>query len=52
MFMPVGMKYSGVDLRNEIEQKFMQLLDRTELKEIASTAKILVEISDHTTSYN
>ena len=50
LFMPRGAIYSGIDLRDEIEHKVRQLLGRTELKEIASTAKVLVEISDHTSS--
>ena len=50
MFLPPGTTYSGPDLRNEIEHKVRQLLGRTELKEIASTAKVLVEISDNTNS--
>lgn len=48
MFLPQGANYSGPDLRAEIEQKVRQLLGRTELKEIAGSAKVLVEISDHT----
>ena len=52
MFLPKGAIYSGVDLRNEIEHKVRQLLGRTELKEIASTAKVLVEISDTNSSQN
>ena len=52
MFMPRGSIYHGNDLRDEIEHKVRQLLGRTELKEIASTAKVLVEISDHTSSQN
>ena len=46
LFWPSGTNYKGVDLRNEIEHKVRQLLGRTELSEIASTAKVLVEISD------
>ena len=52
MFLPKGAVYSGPDLRREIEHKVRQLLGRTELKEIASTAKVLVEISDNTSSQN
>ena len=46
LFWPKGSNYKGIDLRNEIELKVRQLLGRTELSEIASTAKVLVEISD------
>ena len=52
LFLPNGASYSGPDLRSEIEQKVRQLLGRTELKEIAGSAKVLVEISDHTQSHN
>lgn len=52
IFLPKGSQYKGLDLRSEIEQKVRQLLGRTELKEIASTAKVLVEISDQTNSQN
>lgn len=52
MFLPKGSSYSGPDLRKEIEHKVRQLLGRTELKEIASTAKVLVEISENTSSQN
>ena len=52
MFLPKGATYSGPDLRREIEHKVRQLLGRTELKEIASTAKVLVEIADNTSSQN
>ena len=52
MFLPKGTTYSGPDLRREIEHKVRQLLGRTELKEIASTAKVLVEIADQSSSQN
>lgn len=52
IFLPKGQQYNGLDLRREIELKVRQVLGRTELKEIASTAKVLVEISDHANSQN
>ena len=37
-----------LNLGADVEQKVRQLLGRTELKGIAETAKVLVEISDNT----
>ena len=51
IFLPNGgADFKGVDIRQEIELKVRQLLGRTELKDIAGSAKVLVEISDHTSS--
>ena len=38
----------GMNLGEDVEAKVRQLLARTELKEIAETARVLVEISDNT----
>ena len=39
-----------MNLGEDVEAKVRQLLARTELKEIAETARVLVEISDNTQS--